>query len=223
MFIGHFAPAFIAASHPKAPRLGMLFLAAQLVDIGFFGFVLLGIEKMRIVSGITATNPMDLYHMPYTHSLLGGIVWGLAFAAILWVKTKNRVVATLGFAVVLSHWFLDLLVHRADMTLFGGALKLGFGLWNHPAIEMPLELCVTAAAMAIYLRSTQLKSGATSASAWILGGALLLVQLYNWFAPPPAAMDASLPISALFAFALFIWLALRFDRTRTPKGAGEIV
>jgi hypothetical protein len=32
-------------------------------------FVLLDIEKVRIVSGITATNPLDLYHMRYTHML----------------------------------------------------------------------------------------------------------------------------------------------------------
>ncbi len=222
MFIGHFAPALIAASHPKAPRLGVLFAAAQLVDIGFFVFVMLGIEHMRIVPGITATNPMDLYHMPYTHSLLGGVIWGLCLAAILWIFLKSRTAAILGFAVVLSHWFLDLLVHRADMSLLGGELKLGFGLWNYPTIEMPLELCLIGAALAVYLSRTQRKDGASQTPVWVLCGAMLLVQLYNWFAPQPATMDASLPISALAAFVLLIWLAFRLDSTRVIKGAGEI-
>ena len=72
MFIGHFAPAFVAAAvTPDRPRLGIYFLAAQLVDWAFFAFVLIGVEDLRIVPGITAMNPMDLYHMPYTHSLLG--------------------------------------------------------------------------------------------------------------------------------------------------------
>ena len=47
MFIGHYAPAFVAASSPKAQRLGALFVAAQLVDIAFFIFVLFGAEHMR--------------------------------------------------------------------------------------------------------------------------------------------------------------------------------
>ena len=43
MFIGHYAPALVAATMPKAPRLGTLFIAAQLVDLAFFLFVLGGI------------------------------------------------------------------------------------------------------------------------------------------------------------------------------------
>ena len=35
MFIGHYAPAMIAATHPKAPGLGTLFVAGQLIDFGF--------------------------------------------------------------------------------------------------------------------------------------------------------------------------------------------
>jgi hypothetical protein len=48
MFIGHFAPAMVAATHPKAPGLGTLFVAGQLLDFGFFGLALAGIEKFRI-------------------------------------------------------------------------------------------------------------------------------------------------------------------------------
>jgi membrane-bound metal-dependent hydrolase YbcI (DUF457 family) len=221
MFIGHFAPAFVAAAMPKAPRLGLLFIAAQLVDFGFFVLVMLGVEHMRIVPGITATNPMDLYHMPFTHSLIGSAVWALALAGVIWVMTKNRTGAAIGAMVVLSHWFLDVLVHRPDMTLLGTAPKLGLGLWNMPMIEMPLELGITCAALGYYLSRTRAIGNATLTPAWVLGGMLLVVQLYNWFAPEPKTYDISLPISALIAFTLFAWLAFRLDRTRMPKGAGE--
>ncbi|NJM51730.1 MAG: hypothetical protein HC843_13405 [Sphingomonadales bacterium] len=86
MFIGHYAPAFVAAAHPKGPSLGTTFIAAQLVDIAFFAFVLTGTEKMRITPGMTVMNPFDLFYMPYTHSLAGGIVfaalmaWGIYFS-----------------------------------------------------------------------------------------------------------------------------------------------
>ena len=72
MFIGHFAPAFAAgAISPESPRLGTLFVAAQLVDWAFFLFVLVGIEEMRIVPGITAMNPLDL-HTCLTRTALPG-------------------------------------------------------------------------------------------------------------------------------------------------------
>lgn len=57
MFIGHFAPALAArAASPESPRLGTLFLAGQLVDWAFFTFAIFGIERLRIVPGITVMN-----------------------------------------------------------------------------------------------------------------------------------------------------------------------
>ena len=62
-------PSFLAKALDKTIPLWLLFLAVQLVDISWAIFVLLGIEKVRIVPGFTATNPFDLYYFPYTHSL----------------------------------------------------------------------------------------------------------------------------------------------------------
>ena len=76
MFIGHFAPALAAATHKDAPSLPVLFIGAQLVDWAFFGLLLTGTEKMRVSPGISVMNPMDLYHMPITHSLLGSAAFG---------------------------------------------------------------------------------------------------------------------------------------------------
>ena len=50
--------------------LWVLFIAVQLLDVAWSFFVLLGNEKVRIGPGITATNPLDLYYMPYTHKLI---------------------------------------------------------------------------------------------------------------------------------------------------------
>jgi hypothetical protein len=222
MFIGHYAPAIAAAALPKAPKLGVLFIAAQLVDIAFFVFVLGGVEAMRITPGMTRMNGLDLYHMPYTHSLLGGIIWGGGAAAVIWALTKNRGGALVAGAVVVSHWFADVIVHRPDMTLAGSPPPLGLGLWNHPMIEMPLELGLIGASLAFYLCRTTHADGAARHWPWTLGMVMVLVQIYNWFSPEPKALDASLPLSALFAFGLFAWLAHKAGQTRTLKGAGEI-
>lgn len=214
MFIGHFAPALIAATHRKAPGLGTLFVAGQLVDYGFFSLALAGIENFRITPGITKMVPLDLYDMPYTHSLLGSAVWAAAFALLIWAVTRNRSGAIIAGVVVLSHWFLDLLVHRPDLTLIGTPPKLGFGLWNHPLIAMPLEITLIAAALIFYLTKTRAIAARSTIAAAVLALVMLAVQAINWFGPPPQAADLAMKLTALFAFTLIAVLAMLLGRTR---------
>lgn len=216
MFIGHFAPAFIAAAHPKAPNLALLIIAAQLVDFGFFGLALLGIENFRITPGITVMNPLDLYDMPYTHSMVGAAVWATGFGAIIYAFTKNITGAIIAAAVVISHWFLDLLVHGPDLTVAGSPPKLGFGLWNHPTIAMPLEFIITFGALAFYIVKTQKIS--KPYALYMMIAVLLLFQAFDWFAPKPETADAGLMISALLSFTIVTmisyWLSTTRDLTR---------
>ncbi len=198
MFIGHWMPALVAATHKNAPRLGTLFIAAQLVDWAFFVFLLTGTENMRITPGISAMNPMDLYDMPYTHSLLGSFAFAAVFAGLIWLATTNRTASLIGGAVVLSHWFLDLLVHVPDLTLAGGPPKLGFGLWNYPWLEIPLELGITVAALWYYARKRQ-PSGPRMA---LLAGILLLLQMVNWLGPVPPEVSLGTSLLALFAYGI---------------------
>ncbi|WP_336986580.1 hypothetical protein [Altererythrobacter aquiaggeris] len=216
MFIGHWAPALAAAAvSPRAPKLGTLFIAAQLVDWGFAVFALLGIEKMRIVPGITVMNPMDLYHMPFTHSLLGTLGWAAAFAALIFAFSRDKQAALVGGAVVISHWVLDLLVHRPDLTLAGGGPKLGFGLWNYPAIEIPLELAITFGALFWYHKRTRGPVGPVL----VLGAVLFLFQMISWFGPQPTVIGPALFIAGMAAFALITLIAMWVGRTRKHLAA----
>ena len=198
MFVGHYSAAFAAAAHPKAQKLGTLFVAAQLVDIGFFSFVLTGTEHMRLTPGITAMNNMDLYDMPWTHSLLGASGWALGFGLIAGLWLRSRAAGVITGAVVLSHWLLDLLVHQPDLTLAGSPPKFGLGLWNHPAIEMPLEIALLFAAAWLFARATQ----ARTARLGLLLLVLLGLQAFNWFAPQPTELDASQSVLGLVAYGL---------------------
>lgn len=198
MFIGHWVPALVAATHPKAPRLGTLFVAAQLVDWAFFALLLTGTERMRFTPGVSVMNPMDLYHMPYTHSLLGSAVFAMAFGALVWRVTRDLTAAAICGAVVLSHWFLDLLVHVPDLTLAGSPPKLGFGLWNFPAIEMSLELGLTFGALWLYARVCRpapMRLG-------LLAVLLLALQAVNWFGPVNPKVTAATSLLAFFAYGL---------------------
>jgi hypothetical protein len=210
MFIGHFAPAMLAATRKDAPSLPVLFVAAQLVDWAFFALLLFGIEKAQMSPGIAKLFHIDLYHMPYTHSLLGGALWAAGFAALIWFFTRNRTGAVLAAAVVLSHWFLDVLVHVPDMTIAGQPPKLGLGLWNHPMIEIPLELGLTFGALWLYTRARSPRM----MPVLVLGAVFLLLQLYQWFGPIEPAINTASSLLAFTAFGIFTaiaWWAARSE------------
>ena len=218
MFIGHFAPALVAAAHPKAPNLGLLFVAGQLVDFGFFAFVLAGIEHMRIVPGITAMNGLDLYHMPYTHSLLGSLVWAAAFALLIYAFSRNWTGAWIGAAVVISHWVLDLLVHRPDLTLAGSPPMLGFGLWDRPMVAMPLEIVVIGSAFAFYLLRTRSKQGRGLAPVLVLATLLAAFQAFDWFGEAPQDYSPVMAVMALLSYSLASLAAWWVGRGRIVRG-----
>lgn len=214
MFIGHFAPALIVAVRPKAAGLGTLFVAAQLVDIGFATLLIPGIEGMRIVPGITAMNPMDLYHMPFTHSLLGASVWALLFGALVWLLTGRREAGAGAAIVVVSHWFIDLLVHIPDLTLVGTPPKIGFGLWNYPAIAMPLELLMIGGALYFYARRTRSPSG--NWRVWSLAALLALVQAIDWFGPKDPVYSIAIPATMLGTYGVLALAATWTGAGREP-------
>jgi len=217
MFIGHYAPAFVAATSPKSPRLGALFVAAQLVDIAFFSFLILGVEKMRMLPGATVMNGMDLYDMPWTHSLAGAIGWGILFAIVVKLLRGSLIAGAIGGAVVMSHWLIDLLVHRPDLTLAGSPPKFGLGLWNHPWIEIPLELAFAFGGLWFFISRTRAIGTMGKWSPWALAVGMAVLQAVNWTTPQPAdagPAPASTGWLGLFAYAVLALLAWWVARTR---------
>ena len=214
MFIGHWAPAFAAgAISSESPKLGTLFVAAQLVDWAFLVLFAVGLEDARIVPGITVMSSSDFYHMPFTHSLLGTAVFAAVFALVVGIVLRNAVAATWAGLVVLSHWLLDLVVHRPDLTLAGGSEKYGWGLWNEPLLEIPLELGITFVAFFWYMRSTKGPIGPPL----ILISVMVIFQAISWFGPQPTEYSIALPMTAAFAFFVITALSLWVGRTRWHK------
>ncbi len=118
MFIGHYALAFGAKKFAPQVSLGILFLACQLADIIWPNLVFLGIEALEIEPGITVMTPLNFLHYPYSHSLVALIIWSAVFAAVYSVlRSTGTKAAIVIAALVLSHWTLDVLTHRADMPI----------------------------------------------------------------------------------------------------------
>ena len=141
MFVGHLAVGFAGKRFAPRTSLGTLLIAAQLPDILWSIFLIAGIEHARIVPGITAASPLDLYDFPISHSLLLDFVWACAFAAccISLVKRYARGAWVLLLAV-LSHWVLDFISHRPDMPLAPSLPgRYGLGVWNSVSLTFAVE------------------------------------------------------------------------------------
>src|SRR5258705_8810163 len=212
MFVGHYGVSFAAKKAEPAIPLWVLFIAVQLLDVLWAPFVLLGIEKVRIVPGITASNPLDLYYMPYTHGLLTAIGWSVVgfLAYRFGVRAApTRAAAIVGLAVF-SHWVLDFLVHRPDLPLYDNSAKVGLGLWNLPAVALGLEALLLFGAMWLYLRH------AARRTAMIAFGVIMLaIQVYVFFGPPPAS-DKAAAATALIAYAVFAVVIRALERRTVP-------
>lgn len=192
MFLGHYAPAFLAKAVDRRIPLWLLFLAAQFLDLVWDGLVLLGIEKASVVPGITRSNPLDLFFMPYSHSLVAAVTWSsVVFVVCLKLPglPGNRRAAFVVALVVLSHWLLDLPVHRQDLAIYDNALKQGFGLWDFPAFSFLLEVVLLGGAAWWYYRSAHRLGPAPSPATWILVGVMLLLQAVVAFGPQPTSVE----------------------------------
>jgi hypothetical protein len=191
MFIGHFAVAF--AAKPAAPKasLGTLFIACELVDLAWPLLLLLGIESVAIRPGITAFTPLDFVHYPWTHSLAMSVAWAGAFSVLYFLTRKNLRGALVLGVVVLSHWFLDAVVHRPDLPLTpGGAQRIGLGLWNSIPGTLLLEVALFVAALLYYLKKSQSKTRAGSWGLWGLVVFLAVAYIGAAFGPLPPSVAA---------------------------------
>jgi hypothetical protein len=189
MFLGHFGLGFAGKRAAPAVSLGTLFLAVQWADLLFFVFCILGIEDFRIDPGSTRMTPMDFYDYPYSHSLLALAIWGLVVGGTYGLLKKNRRAGVVLAVGVLSHWVLDVLMHRPDMPIAPPSIasaKVGLSIWNHPMLTVILELLVYGGGILVYVRTTRPVDRTGSWALWSLVVFLAVVWAGNAFGPPPA-------------------------------------
>ena len=140
MFIGHFAVAFAVKRAAPRTSLGVTFAAAQLVDMLWPIFLLLGWEQVRIEPNANPFLTLDFTSYPWTHSLAMGVVWGAVFGGLYFAVTKYKRGAIVVALLVPSHWVLDAVVHVPDLPLYpGGAARIGLGLWSSPVAAIVVE------------------------------------------------------------------------------------
>jgi len=155
MIAGHFGFAALVKSRERSTPLWMLMLASVWLDIVFVPLFLAGVETMQAVNGQHGYGAA-IIHADYTHSIIGMLALSILLGAVCWPfwGTRSAVVIAL---VAISHWALDLIVHRADMPVFPanafGLPRLGLGLWQFPVASAAIESALVLAGAWFYWRT----------------------------------------------------------------------
>jgi hypothetical protein len=152
---GHFGfAALVKSREPTAPLWGLM-LATVWLDWVFAPLLALHLEYVVPVhpgyGGL-------IIHADYTHSILGQLLLA-AILGLAFLPAWGRRVAMVIALVVMSHWVLDLIVHRPDMPVLPGNMGhlplLGLGLWTQPRASAVLELSLVAIGSLMYWRTAR--------------------------------------------------------------------
>ena len=217
MFLGHYAVAFAAKKAAPKAELGTLCMAAQLLDLLWPAFLLLGIEHVAVEPRATQVTPLNFYDYPYSHSLAMALLWAALFGVVYFLIRNSRRAAIVLGACVLSHWVLDWVSHRPDMPLWPGRSPfVGLGLWNHPALSFAVEFVGFGMALALYLRVA--RQQVRPAVMWPLVALLLLIGASSYMASVPPSIK---PVM-WSAFAQWILIAWAYTAERNSTGTAEV-
>jgi hypothetical protein len=215
MFLGHFGLGLAAKRASPGTSLGTLWMAAQFLDLIWPMLLLLGIERVEIDPGNTVVTPLDFVSYPLSHSLLGAAGWAFLFAGLYWLLRRKGVGTFVVLLLVLSHWFLDAIVHRPDLPLYPGSSRMiGFGLWNSRSATLLVEGVLFSWGLAMYRRATRPRDAIGTYAFRTLIIFLVLIYLINLLGPPPPDSH-TLALMALAQWLLILW-AYWVDRHREP-------
>jgi hypothetical protein len=192
MFIGHYSAALAAKAVDKTIPLGVLFAAAQFMEI------------------------LDLYYMPFTHSLSAAVFWAVVAACLYKLLMPGKVLwrsAMFVGSVVASHWLMDFIVHKPDLPLIGDAYKVGLGLWDYRFVSLALEVVLLLAGAWVYMRASAATRPAGRWAIVALCGFMIAMQIGNLFGPPPPSITV-LAFSGVLIHVLFACTAWWLDRFR---------
>lgn len=205
MFIGHFGAGLAAKSLDKKISLGTLILAAQFIDLLWPVLILLKLEKVAIEPGNTPFTPLNFVSYPWSHSLLAVLVWALLFGIVYYIIKKDIKGSLITGSLVLSHWILDLFVHRPDLQIFPWMdYKAGFGLWYSVIFTLVIEGAIFIAGIWIFWRVCKIKDEKFNIRFWSLIIFLTIVYLVSSFGETPKS-ETDIAYAGLAMWIFVLW------------------
>lgn len=213
MFIGHYGLGYIVKKKTKKIPLWMLFASVQLLDLIAFTLVLFGIEK---ASYIDSNNPFFRNHLvlPYSHSLIGAVIISLIVFLFFRIIRQKQWAWVLGLCV-LSHWFIDFIVHTNDLSILFTSNISSLGLWNYPYLTFAIEVIFVITGWIIIKNKN------------VFSYILLFLMLASFtgmvFSEEPEIMkqnDILRTSVVLFSNAMFIFIAFLWERLSRKRNNG---
>ena len=210
------------AAKRAAPRasLGALLAAPLLLDLLWPLFVLMDWEEFRIEPNFTAFTPLKFVYYPYSHSLMAVFGWAFLFSLVYWGFTRYAAGAFMIWVGVLSHWFMDAVVHVPDLPIYPGSeTRMGFGLWNSITWTLVIEGIIFAWGLWLYLKTTRARDRIGIFAFWALIVLILATYAASVAGPPPED-ERMLALAALSAWIVPFWAAWA-DRHRAPLDSSD--
>ena len=216
MFVGHLAVALAAKEASRDTSLVWFIAAANFVDLLWPLLLLAGIERVQIDPGNTFFTPLAFLSYPWTHSLAMGLAYGVGLGIVARWRGVSAAGAKLIGALVVSHWVLDFVTHRPDLTLWPGAsTPYGLGLWNSISGTYLVEGALWVTGIVLFLGVRRPRGGLGKAAFW----SFVLVSTLLWatapYAPPPPD-ERSLAFFALIGWSVLPW-AWWIERTSEAR------
>ncbi|HEY7396429.1 MAG TPA: metal-dependent hydrolase [Gemmatimonadaceae bacterium] len=217
MFLGHYGVAFAAKRVEPRVSLGAFGFAAQFLDEVWPILVLAGVEHVRPAPGLMPASQLDFVSYPVSHSLLMSVVWGVLIGAVYFAIRRYRRGAILLGLTVVSHWVLDLPMHRADLPLWpGSSVVVGWGAWRSIPLTLLLDGGTFLVGLVLYLRASRARDRVGSWALWSLVVVLVAIYLGGTFGSPPAT-ERAIAMGALPLWLVVLWM-LWIDRHRVMLG-----
>ena len=219
MFAGHIGAALVIGRAERRINVGLFVVAALLLDVLLWLFVLAGWESVTIGADFAATHQPS-FVFPWSHGLLASTGWAaLAGVAAGTLHPGSGLArwraAALIAAAVFSHWLLDALVHMPELPLAGaGSPKVGLGWWQHMPVALAAEAVFVVAGLCLYLPGAGLPR---ARKLWL--AALCLMSLAFTVAgmtiapapPSAAAMATTSLVTVLLVGAAACWIGASPD------------
>jgi hypothetical protein len=216
MFVGHLALAFVAKRAEPEVQLGWFVAATMTLDLVWPVFLLLGIEHVHVQPGATAFSPLEFVSYPWSHALLMSLLWGTLLAGAAISCGQSRRAAMWIFALVVSHWILDVLTHAPDLPLWPGpSPRLGLRLWDSIPGTMIVEGALWSLGILAYVRRRRPRSWGGPVAFWSFAVLCTLMWLAGPWSPPPPS-DRFLAWFSLVGWLVLPWTALADSLYQTP-------
>ncbi|KAI0778695.1 hypothetical protein BD413DRAFT_511035 [Trametes elegans] len=155
MWIAHYASGLIVKPFAPIVPLSVLTLAGALPDVVFFLLQFFGIETFNLDKSLIPRGCFPYSNdYPYSHSLLGMTLAGVALAVLYKANTAAPVTLKDQIAIVAaaaSHFLLEWPSHRADVKITPrDSNQLGAGMFDYPAVTFLVKCVIYLAGLWVY-------------------------------------------------------------------------